>query len=90
MADQFQVPPFRSEVVKDPEDLLKQNFFTPHWVGWILQLYKVIRFSGLAANYENGLPGYSGVIVTAQLTALGAQGSMTFANGILVAQVQAT
>lgn len=90
MADQFQPPPFRSEVVKDSEDLLKQNFFTPTWTGWLLQLYNVIRFSGLAANYENNLPGYTGVIVTAKLTALGANGSMTFANGILVSQVPAT
>lgn len=34
--------------------------------------------------------GFSGTIVTAQLTTLGAQGSMTFANGLLVSQVPAT
>jgi hypothetical protein len=90
MADQFQAPPFRSEVVKDPEDLLKQNFFTAHWTGWLLQLYKIIRFSGLASNYQASLPGISVTITTAALTGAGTQGSMTFTNGILTSQTQAT
>ena len=34
--------------------------------------------------------GFSGTITTAALTALGSQGSMTFTNGILTGQVQAT
>lgn len=34
--------------------------------------------------------GYTGTITTAALTGLGAQGSMTFQNGILISQVQAT
>jgi hypothetical protein len=34
--------------------------------------------------------GLSVTITTAQLTALGAQGSMTFVNGVLTAQTQAT
>jgi hypothetical protein len=34
--------------------------------------------------------GFSGTITTAQLTIIGSQGSMTFANGVLVSQTQAT
>jgi hypothetical protein len=34
--------------------------------------------------------GITATITTAALTALGAQGSMTFVNGILTAQTQAT
>jgi hypothetical protein len=38
----------------------------------------------------SGNAGISVTITTAALTALGAQGSMTFSNGLLTAQVQAT
>lgn len=34
--------------------------------------------------------GFTGTITTAALTGLGAQGSMTFEHGVLVAQTQAT
>lgn len=34
--------------------------------------------------------GFTGTITTAALTGAGAQGSMTFQNGVLIAQVQAT
>lgn len=34
--------------------------------------------------------GYTGTVTTAALTGGGAQGSMTFVNGVLVSQVQAT
>lgn len=34
--------------------------------------------------------GYSGTITTAALTGAGAQGSMTFKNGVLISQTQAT
>lgn len=34
--------------------------------------------------------GYTGTITTAALTGAGAQGSMTFQNGVLIAQTQAT
>lgn len=34
--------------------------------------------------------GFTGTITTAALTVAGTQGSMTFENGILVSQVQAT
>jgi hypothetical protein len=52
------------------------------WFNWFLQLKRYLD-SNLGA-------GYSGTIVTAKLTALGAQGSMTFVNGILTAQTPAT
>lgn len=38
----------------------------------------------------NSLSGYSGTITTAKLTAIGSNGSMTFTNGILTSQTQAT
>jgi hypothetical protein len=53
-------------------------------------------FASNASNLTSGtvpnarLGGLSVTIVTAQLTALGAQGSMTFTNGILTAQTPAT
>lgn len=43
---------------------------------------------GAAANWLS--TGFTGVITTAKLTGGGANGSMTFASGILVAQTQAT
>lgn len=49
-----------------------------------------------ASNLSSGtvavglLPGISVTIVTAQLTGLGTQGSMTFTNGVLTAQTPAT
>lgn len=86
----FANPPFRTEVVKDPEELLVQNYFTPGWVKWIQQVADLLTFSGLAENKANNLPGYTGTVTTAALTGGGTQGSMTFANGILVSQTPAT
>lgn len=34
--------------------------------------------------------GYNGTVTTAALTPAGTQGSMTFENGVLISQVQAT
>jgi hypothetical protein len=42
------------------------------------------------AYYKGGAPGLTATIVTAKLTTLGVNGSMTFAGGILIGQVQAT
>lgn len=42
---------------------------------------------GGAVNWQTG---FTGVITTAKLTGAGANGSMTFASGILISQVQAT
>ena len=39
---------------------------------------------------QSSTPGISGTITTAALTGIGTQGSMTFVDGILTAQVQAT
>lgn len=53
-------------------------------------------FSSNASNLTSGtvalarLPGFTITIVTAKLTVGGANGSQTFTNGILTAQVQAT
>ena len=55
-------------------------------------------FSSDASNISSGnlalgrmpVEGLSGVIVTAALTTLGTQGSMTFTNGVLTAHVDAT
>lgn len=53
-------------------------------------------FASDAGNISSGtldparLPGISVVITTAALTPTGTQGSMTFTNGLLTAQVQAT
>lgn len=60
------------------------------WFNWFLKLFQVISFSGLADNQAANLPGLTVVIVTAKLTAIGANGSMTFTNGILTAQTPAT
>lgn len=43
-----------------------------------------------SAGAVNWQTGFTGVVTTAKLTAGGANGSMTFASGILISQVQAT
>lgn len=48
------------------------------WSGWLRNLYNILR------------PGISVTIVTAKLTGGGVNGSMTFQNGILIAQTPAT
>lgn len=60
------------------------------WFRWFLSVYQVLSFSGLASNQASNLPGINAVITTAKLTGGGANGSMTFTNGILTAQTQAT
>lgn len=52
--------------------------FTLIWWGW---------FSKLAALLKSG---YTGTIVTAKLTTGGANGSITFTNGVVTAQTAAT
>lgn len=52
-----------------------------------------VNLSGSSIPYSDvtGTPtGYTGTITTAKLTAGGTNGSMTFTNGILTAQTQAT
>lgn len=76
MAKLQPIPSLNSTLVDDQK--LCRNL----WYNWFLQL----------KNYLDGSlgAGYTGVIVTARLTGLGAQGSMTFVNGILTAQTPAT
>lgn len=77
MATKLQPVPAISAPIADD-----RRFCTHLWYNWFLQLK--IRFDSSLGT------GYSGVIVTAKLTALGTQGSMTFVNGILTTQVAAT
>jgi len=51
---------------------------------------KITDNSPTAGSIKIAGNGITGVIVTAALTALGTQGSMTFVNGLLVSQSQAT
>jgi hypothetical protein len=50
----------------------------------------VTQAAEIAAIQAQLAPGISATITTAQLTPLGSQGSMTFIDGVLTAQVQAT
>lgn len=63
---------------------------TPIWLQWLQGLIDTMNFSGLPSNRAANLPGVTAVIVTAKLTLAGANGSMTFTNGILTAQTPAT
>lgn len=63
---------------------------SPFWFQWFINLRSIVNFSGLAANQAANLPGLSVTITTAKLTGAGVNGSMTFTNGILTAQTQAT
>lgn len=84
MATQLPAP----DKVPDLVDEMKK--VSPFWFNWFLKLWTVLNFSGLASNAAANLPGLSVTIVTAKLTALGANGSMTFTNGILTASTPAT
>lgn len=77
MASKIQpVPSLQVALVDDKKQC------TNFWYNWFIQLKN---------SLDKSLgTGYTGVIVTAKLTALGTQGSMTFVNGILTAQVAAT
>lgn len=71
-------PPTYAEVVLHDKDGSNPRF-NPIWLNWFLELTRNL-----------GTTGYTGTITTAKLTALGANGSMTFTNGVLVSQVAAT
>jgi hypothetical protein len=49
-----------------------------------------VAITGSTIPYSNVTGGLSVTITTAKLTVLGSNGSMTFTNGILTAQTQAT
>ena len=72
-----QPPPRQSLVLQEGN-----HFFTLPWFGWFTKLVAVVN-GNLAA-------GFSGTIATAKLTSGGANGSMTFVNGILTAETPAT
>lgn len=75
---------------KVPDLVDAERKVSPFWFNWFLKLWTVLNFSGLASNQSAGLPGLSTTIVTAKLTVVGANGSMTFTNGILTASTPAT
>lgn len=56
------------------------NQVTPLWLQWFQEVAKRLTAE----------TGFTGTITTAALTGGGAQGSMTFQNGRLISQVQAT
>lgn len=86
MATGLQPPSNTATVTQDPQSKPFSNF----WFNWLVQLYQVLNFSGLVANQTANKPGLTVTITTAKLTGAGANGSMTFTNGILTAQTQAT
>lgn len=71
-----QPPPARSAPV------LEGEVFQQVWSGWFRRLVQTLN-GNLSA-------GFSGTITTAKLTPGGADGSMTFTNGILTSQTPAT
>ena len=83
----FQSPPKQVDLVVE---LAHPNRATNNWFDWFSRVAGVLNFSGLQANQAANLPGLTVVINTAKLTGGGANGTMTFTNGILTAQVQAT
>jgi hypothetical protein len=85
MAENLQYPDSTTPVIEPASgkfDLL--------WLQWFTDLIDLINWSGLPSNNEAGMPGLSLTITTAPLTGGGTPGSMTFRNGILVAQTPAT
>ena len=75
----LQSPP-RTTVLTDPN-----RYVSPQWYGWFLELFNFVT------ALDSRVPaGITAVIVTAKLTGGGANGSMTFTNGILTAQTPAT
>ena len=74
-----QLPPRQSPVL---DAKIVDNRFSMNWSGWLRKLVDVLN-GNLSA-------GYTGTITTAKLTGGGANGSMTFQNGILVSETPAT
>lgn len=87
MAAIFQDPPKQSDIVGEGSS---PNKVGVNWFNWFRRIKQILDFSGLPANQAANLPGISVTITTAALTGAGTQGSMTFTNGILTAQTQAT
>jgi hypothetical protein len=67
---------------------LSGHVFSQVWSGWFRRLT-----ASLNTNFAALAPppvSFTGTITTAKLTVGGANGSMTFANGILISEVAAT
>lgn len=62
----------------------EQGRMDPQWLRWFKDVADALT------ALQAGSPTFTGTVVTAPLTGLGAAGSMTFVNGILVSQVPAT
>lgn len=86
MATSLQPPSQTNPIINDSRIGTISSF----WFNWFVQVYQVLNFSGLIANQAANAPGISITITTAKLTVAGTNGSMTFTNGILTAQTQAT
>jgi hypothetical protein len=67
-----------------------ESKYSPSVVGPQLDVGGSTPLKGLTYLYRQSQKGLSVTITTAKLTTGGAQGSLTFQNGLLVAQVQAT
>jgi hypothetical protein len=63
--------------------MMQGGKLSPFWYKWFTSIT-----SGV--NAVTPAVGFSGTIVTAKLTGGGANGSMTFVNGILTAETPAT
>lgn len=76
-----------------------QGMFTPFWFDFLNRISllsnrtagSVTALTARVVTLEADLAaGFTGVIVTAKITALGADGSMTFTHGVLTGHVDAT
>lgn len=76
MAQALYPPPLNSDTLLDTK--VELNRFSNVWAKWFITLYSLLS------------SGFSGTIVTAKLTGGGANGSMTFQNGVLIASTPAT
>jgi hypothetical protein len=83
----FQSPPKQVDLVGEGSN---PDRVTTNWFNWFTRVAQLLDFSGLQNNRNANLPGISVTITTAKLTAVGVNGSMTFTNGILTSQTQAT
>ena len=76
MIKTLQNPPPRSS------EFLTEDMVSQVWSGW---------FRRITETFNNNLAaGYTGTITTAKLTGGGTNGSITFVNGVVTAQVAAT
>lgn len=78
----MQNPPPRNAPFADPNN---EHVFALIWSLWFGSITQAID------SLQEAVPaGFTGVVTTAKLTSGGTNGSMTFASGVLTAQVAAT